>query len=775
MNNQKRENSSFIGKLIERRIPHVFIFYVLISWGILNLMDYLSNKYYFSPHLSEFVFVLLLLLIPIVLVIAYNYGITAEKKWSTFEKVIIPINFLAAIAALFLMFHGKDLGSTLKTITLRNEDGKIFERIIPKSEFRKNISMFMFSNDTGDLENEWLKNTVPNYLSIDLSQDLYLYIIPPPYFQETLIKEGYPSGTDIPLNLRKKIAQDFNSDYYVFGNADIVDGEFAVEYSVYETAANNLKAENKIQSADFFNLIDQFSVQIKKDLDIPQSYIDRSPDLPIKEISTDYLEAAKFHNKAQLELLNQRNWNKAIEYLEEAVEIDSTFALALLDLQTVYSVTNQTSKRGPVIDQMLRHIHNTPERYQYLLKAASYEYKNELDKQLAVVKITTELYPEDILTKSVYARLLEYRNDIDGAIEAYKEIYELDPKKGNLLLKIGDLYLEKADYYSAEKYYTQFTDEFPEREEGFVSLAKLKLNRGDFETSELLISKARLLDQNNVETAILESSIKKRAGNYKEAGSLIHDILKNSKNSSDSLAALKTLSNHYMDIGKPIESLSYLKKYYELGARENFPVVVLVEQLATLDKYIFAGKTEEGIRKLQELENTLKTPYDLFIPVGKLVLSLELGNIEEAERSAEKCHELIEQFKLDIILPVILRKEAQIAEAKNKPNEAINKYRELLDVDPSNIFTFKEFAKNFIDMGELKKAEEYILKIQQSYPHHPDVNFEAARFYLAADKKEEALKNINKSLKVWEEAEPIFKTANKAKILKEKIETQNGN
>ncbi len=770
MNSLEEKNSSFISKLIERRIPHVFIFYVLISWGILNIIDYFAEKYYFSPYLPEFVFALLLLLIPVVLVIAFNYGITGDKKWSPFEKVIIPINFVAAIVALFFMFQGKDLGSTLKTLTLRNEDGKIFERIIPKSEFRKNISMFMFANDTGNPENDWLKNTVPNYVSIDLSQDLYFYILSPPYFQETLIKEGYPSGVDVPLNLRKKIANDFNSDYYVFGNANILNDEFEVQYSVYEVATNKLKAENKIRTADFFNLIDQFSVQLKKDLEIPQSYINRSTDLPINEISTGYLEAARHHNEAQLALLNLPNWNKAIEHLEKAVDIDTTFALALFDLQTIYSITNQTSKRGPVIDQMLRHIHHTPERYQYLLKAASYEYKNELDKQLAVVKISTELYPEDIVTKSIYAQLLEFRNDIDGAIEANKDIYELDPKKGNLLIKIGDLYLEKGDYYSSEKYYTQFTEKFPDREEGFVSLAKLKLNNGDFETSELLVSKARLLDQNNIETAILESSIIKRAGNYEEAGRLIKDIVKNSKNSSDSLAAFKTLSNHYQDIGKPIEALSQLKKYYEISERQNFPVSVLIEQLATLDKYVKAGKKEEGIEKLAELEKVLKPPYDLFIPIGKLVLSLELGNIVESESAIQKIYELIENMKLDIILPVILRKEAEIAEAKNDPQTAIDKYLELLKVDPSNTFIFKEIAKNYIEMGNLEKAGEYISKVRKVYPYHPDINFESAKYYLAMQNKVEALKSINRSLEVWKDAEPIFQTAIKARELKEKIE-----
>ena len=137
-------------------------------------MDWMVNRYVLSTHLPDFSLVALLSLLPSVLLIAYLHGKPGRDRWSRVEKITIPLNLLVTTAILIVMFSGKRLGATQTTVTLEDEEGNRFERVVPKSEFRKRIAIFPFENTTGDSAYDWLQNGITNMVINDLYQDLFI-------------------------------------------------------------------------------------------------------------------------------------------------------------------------------------------------------------------------------------------------------------------------------------------------------------------------------------------------------------------------------------------------------------------------------------------------------------------------------------------------------------------------------------------------------------------------------------------------------------------------
>ena len=66
-------------------------------------------------------------------------------------------------------------------------------------------------------------------------------------------------------------------------------------------------------------------------------------------------------------------------------------------------------------------------------------------------------------------------------------------------------------------------------------------------------------------------------------------------------------------------------------------------------------------------------------------------------------------------------------------------------------------------LREYDKAEEILQKALRIEPFNPKVNYEMALVYWDMGEKEKALEYLNKTLLIWENADPDFKPAKTAR------------
>ncbi len=78
---------SFIESLKERRVPQITGIYIGASWGLIQFIEWLVERYGLSPYLPDFSLVILFSLIPTVVVISYFHGRPGPDKWTKFEII----------------------------------------------------------------------------------------------------------------------------------------------------------------------------------------------------------------------------------------------------------------------------------------------------------------------------------------------------------------------------------------------------------------------------------------------------------------------------------------------------------------------------------------------------------------------------------------------------------------------------------------------------------------------------------------------------------------
>ena len=136
-------NRSMFTELFRRRVPHILAIYSAGCWTVVQIVEWIINRYLISPHLTDLCLIGMLSFIPSIALIAYFHGTPGSDKWHPIEKIGIPINIIASLLILFIAFYPKDLGAITETIIVEDELGNTLERVIPKAEFRKKITILL--------------------------------------------------------------------------------------------------------------------------------------------------------------------------------------------------------------------------------------------------------------------------------------------------------------------------------------------------------------------------------------------------------------------------------------------------------------------------------------------------------------------------------------------------------------------------------------------------------------------------------------------------------
>ncbi len=757
--------------LLQRRVPQILGIYLATSWAIIEFLDWLINRFSISPHLPEFGLVILASMIPTVLLLAYLHGKPGRDTWTKIEKIGIPTNVLAAIFLLLFLFRGKDLGAATARVTLEDEEGQTIERVIPKSEFRKKIMLFFLNNESGDTSLNWLTYGITDMLSTDLIQDYYIEV-------ETVdncssasfekIKEaGYPNLSGLPLMLEKEMADEQHMNYFLTGSFTKQDDIYSVNAKLYNTRNGKLINGNKFSNHNIFDLVDQLTVQLKYDLEIPDYHIEEAEDLPVSEILTRSLTAYKWYIAGHIEVLFNQDLNKALNDLNQSVQEDSTFSMAYFYLYHLYLLTNQSENAAWIFKPLMNHLYKLPEKMQLFVKSSYFEFNQQYDKQYAIFEMLVTLFPEDIDSRLTLISIYIIKNQLEEAIAEYKYILKLDPERYSVYKEIGSLYKALGKFEEALEYYNRYAEYFPDRPESFRSIGSLHKIMGNFEEAKSFYEKALLLEPENISGLLSLADIESESGNFELALKQYQDALLKSKSPEEKAQVYTKLQYYYELRGEMKKELEYL--YLKQDEWEKFtpPIYLISIKIHSMERFSKLERVDVVSQTLETLKEELDPLLKNLVYVGYLYLFLELEDIEQAENSILEVESLISEMKVETLQRVVLNARGQIHELKGEHDLAVQKYMEQLKLDPTNSNIYINIGRCYRNLKNYNKAEEALQKALTAHPFSPDANYEMALVYYEMGKTGKALEHLKKTVSIWENADPDYEPALKAR---EKLE-----
>jgi tetratricopeptide (TPR) repeat protein len=762
MNKKKTKKTSFFKDIINRRVPQIVGIYLAISWGIIQFVIWLVNEFVLSPFLPQFTFVLLLSMLPTVVLFSYFHGKSGRDDWTRIEKIGVPVNIIFTIVILIFFFQGKELGAADKKVTIYDEAGNRIERTIIKNQFRKKIAVFAFENLSNDSSDNWLRYGMPYLLEFDLTQDMYIDVNTIYDFTEKIRRAAFSPEEKLPLTLQLKIARDSHLKFLLNGTFVKKNQKIETKTRLFEVNNGKQIAENSFTNENIFDIVDHISIQLKKDLNIPRKHLENVKDLPVSEITTSSSPALQKYIRGRNMKTFYNNHTKAISLTKNAVQEDPLFTIAYLRLAILYLNNANVKEYQKAIKQVMKKIYMLPERIQFEVKAIYFQLDEQLEKSFAVVKMWTDLYPEDIEGhKKLCSFYLNNANQIDMAISEVEKILEIDPSQYNYLQVLGNMYKKTGNYEQALKYYEQYSKHFPENVESFISFGSIYETIGDFTKALNYYEKALLFDPDNSDILIHLADIEKKTGNFLKAEEKYNKALKNCQTSRQRSEVFEALENLFLLQGQVQKAIQVSELKAEERKKYWDPLSFMINEIANLEKFVDIGKEQIALNLIRNTK--IEPPLDKLIPFCYLMLYVELEDAENIEKEIPKAEELFRSFGISDVQNYYIYAKGKLKELRNDYNSALEFYHNYLHYRPASTGIMVRIG---VCYKKLKKYDDAIQSIKNSLkilPVNAKAIYELALVFAESGDKKRAVEYLNQALDIWKNADPEFIPAQKAR------------
>jgi tetratricopeptide (TPR) repeat protein len=756
-------NPEAAASFFERRVPQILAIYLGASWGFIQFVSFLEDRFMLSPHWTNLTLYALAFCTPSVALFAYHHGRPGKDRWTRSERIGIPTNLVVTVAVLFFLFSGESLGAATTTVALTDENGKAIERVVPKSEFRKRLAIFYFGAEALDTTTQWLRYGAPLALAEDLSQDLFVDALCPCSFSEQLRKAGYADGLNVPISLQRKIAEELHMPHFVAGKVTSTGGQTSVTAFLYETERGKLLRERTFTGTDIFELVDQMSLQLKRDLEVPERHIETEPDLAVSEITTASVPAFRRYVAGSVAASIAQDWGAAARELEAAVALDPTFANAQYTLSGVYTLMSQADKAQGALRATMDHLYRLPERKQYGVKSSYYFLRQDPAKALAAAEMRVKLFPEDREAYQQLAQLQIMRNDKDGAIASLKRVLELDASQSDVLQQIGRLYEGKGDNVEALRYYEQYAARFPNNRKAFTALGDLHRRMGSHAQARSNFDRALLIDPSDVGTMVRLADLDRDLGEFNRALKQYREALAAAKTPADKITAYDGLQRFHDTRGQMRQAIGNMQLSMAEAATIQPPAFIALQQLSSLGMYVRAGERKTAAQILTAASAQLAPPFDAFVALGQLDMALESEDPAAAERALPGVEAVIATLGLEILRPYVAEARGRIHEMRGEFDRAITQYEMQHKLDPSDSRIFSNIGRCYRELRQPQRAREFHLKALKILPFDPRANYDLALAYLDLGNRAKALEHLERAVGVWAEADPTYERANEAK------------
>ena len=753
------QKDSVWGNLIKRKVPHTLVMYLGVCFGLFQVTQWLVRRFYLSPHWEAIFLLVAFLLIPSIFVISYFHDDTRHKK-SRLRQITVPANVFVLIAVLLVGFGGKDLGRIADKVSGEDAQGERIERIVPKSEFRKRVATFFLKGSESDDADSWLGQGAAFLLERDLSQDPFLSLGNTFSFAQQLRDEGFGSGVDIPLPVMAKIATDASFQYFITGQATKSSDIYTIRVDVFDAQRGSQLFTRSSSSEDLFECVDEITVGLKEDLGIPRSHIERTKDLPVREITTASVPALSHMIKSMQLFQLENQLIPALDETQQAINLDETFAYARYYSFILSSFQGDMQGALGKLMDVTRYDYRLTDREKFIVGANQYFLQGNLEKTTQIAEQWTKLYPEDTQALQLLAQIHSFSDDIEAVAEVQKKILELDPNENQLYIQLANAYVRLGRYDDALDAIDRFSERVPGNTDASLQRAQvLKLLRR-FEDVEKMYADVLLLDPQNIPAIVGLSDLHQRKGLYSEAIESLSSALQINGLPVQRRAQLyQARSQVYVAQAQYENAVADVDSATEL-LLESAPEFQVYSSLADrVTMYAYAGQTERGLEILDKMESLVMDEANystINYHAAKMAWSLAERNATAARSSLESVKEIAREFGLEAVVKSLREPEARLLELEGSTAEALSLMEEYRADNPSRTASKRQLGRLYRKNGDYRKGISVLEDRLLDYTADAVAMLELALTHESAGNAAESRELVDKVKQIWANGSPSY-------------------
>ena len=762
--------------LLARRVPQLTGMYLAAMWGCVEFTDWAVNQFALAPAVTTLVVTLLLLLFPAVIILAWRHGAPGADDWTKVDGAVIGLNLAVAAGTLFVIFGGQELGAATTVKLIEDEAGNTVERVVPKAAFRRTVLLYALDNESGDPELDWLRTGILMGVSVDLAQDLFMSVLSADdgTVRERLAEAGFGPTDHVPLSLKRATAERRSIGQFMDGTVRKDGNGLVIETRLYNTRTARNVATNTYHGADPLELADRISLDLRRDLGIPDWQIEESIDLPAAELVTHSPEA--FRALVNMQAASVANDLVAARSLaEQAVALDPTFALAHLSGSIFALVSGDQAAASSLMAEAAHHAYRLPERVRLSIQVIDqWLYKQDPEAAVRAARYWTEIYPQDVNARQQLAAISQATGDTDEALVQYRALLAIDSTDVGAMRGAALVFRQLEQYDSAFAYFEKLGDRLPTDVQTRLDVANTLLSLGRYTDAREELEQARVGAPEDPGISTEIAFLDLREGRYEDAIKRIEQVatLERTPSERERRAGLQETLAYQTGRFALLED-AYRRRLTALGEFQT--PINIITRINNSELFVYAaegGREAYALQQLDSLRNSMQEPFSLFVEEAALRIHLDIGDIDSARESLAGLRSLYTSLGSNPQATAFITwGEARITELEDANcQRAIESYDEAQSLVPLEPLYRATRLRCLTGLRRWDDADQEATWLLTRFAGVGRYRLAIARFHAAHGQTAESISHLEATLGFWSEADAEYIPAQEARALLEQLQ-----
>jgi len=437
-----------------------------------------------------------------------------------------------------------------------------------------------------------------------------------------------------------------------------------------------------------------------------------------------------------LETMQKLYYQDALPHFEQAVNIDTNFAMACAYIGELYFDLDRKD-----------------------------EARRMLTKAVGLFPLITER--ERLLIVVTQAKINE---DIPGAEKAVDEYIAKYPDDIYALKFIADRSARNKDYVASIDAYEKIIDKDPGDALAYNMLGYLNYYNRNFEKAIEYIKKYSIIASREANPRDSYGEILMYLGRYDEA---IKEFEAADKIKPDLDFVLSHLGMAYREIGRYRDAIGYFERAKEFARNEGYAARAEEQIAFTL---FLSGDKDNALKSITNLHAKHPEWYSVvtywgIIAAGNGELDISYEAIDELNKLLDKADSTgqDQNYKNEIIISREIL-HGRINSTENNYDKAIEAFSRCVEIGslPGLLMSRFLLGDAYFDFGKLKQAEKILLANLEDNPNHPFSLFSLSQIYQAMGNSEQQRQMLLKYLSVMSGADD---TAENVRTARQQLES----
>jgi serine/threonine protein kinase/predicted Zn-dependent protease len=658
-------------------------------------------------------------------------------------------------------------------------------RVIPhKAGPKRAIAVIGFQNRTGDKNLDYLQEAIPNLLITSLEQSGHFRVTSWERLKDLLRQSGRDAAAVGDEEAGFDVCRKDDIDALVLGSYIKAGETFATDAKVLDVANKQLLRSASAKGDGVSSLlktqIDEISRSISRGIGPITAKIEIGQP-KIADLTTSSMEAYNYFLRGRDDY-EKFYWGDARKFLEKAVSLDPTFAVAYLYLGKVAGTLYNTKEQTEAYEMAKRYSTKATEKERLYIEAgyASVVERNA-EKRLRLLLELIKKYPQEKQFHFELGSFYESRGKLPEAIKEYEKAIALDPNFGFAINQVAYAYARVGDFNKAIQYFERYATINPGQANPVDSLAELYVRMGKFDEAKAKYQEALEIRPDFSESCIGLAYIFALEENYAETKRWLEELIKRAATPMEKMEGYWLKSYFGYFLGQWDESLpefsAIIEQMLKVGAFSalNATRVIMGYLYADREAYDLAREAFQTYSTWAAKANPAsQTFYSTQLSYFTGWVDLKQGRLDGARARLKEIESALPRVESASQEGLTLRcrlLEAEVFLGENSLEKAVGAAEKIIPQNFPNMnitsmpsynipFLKDVLARAYWKKGELDKAiAEYVRLTtidpsnQVRYLIHPLYHYRLGRVYEDKGEKAKAAEQYQKFLEYWKDAD----------------------